>query len=185
MIPTPEETRRLIDLYRMPAHILVHSIMVSRVAMAIGSSLEARGHEIDLGLVEASALLHDICKIECIGTGKDHALLGRELLSRHGYPLVGDVVGQHVRLRAFTLDEAMVVNYADKRVMHTMVVPLDTRFYDLMERYGTDEARKERIQAHHRDSREVEDLIARSCDVDLLGLEELNLVPVDETLYGG
>ena len=63
--------------------------------MAIGSSLKTSGHDIDLGLVEASALLHDISKMECIGNGRDHAAMGRELLSRHGYPLVADVVGQH------------------------------------------------------------------------------------------
>ena len=185
MIPSTDETRRIIELYQMPEHILMHSIMVSRVADAIGSSLAASGHGIDLELVAASALLHDICKMECIGTGKDHALMGMELLSRHGFPLVGDVVGQHVRLRAFTLDEAMVVNYADKRVMHTRVVSLDTRFMDLMERYGTDGSRRERIRMHLRDCMKVENLIARSCGVDLQGLEKLNLIPLDQAFYGG
>ena len=185
MIPTPDETRRLFELYRMPGHILAHSIMVSRVAMAIGSSLWDSGHDIDLSLVEASALLHDICKMECIGTGNDHAFLGCELLCRHGYSRVGDVVGQHVHLRSFILDEAMVVNYADKRVMHTRVVSLDARFADLIERYGTDEVRRERIRTHLKDSQRVEELIARSCGADLRELERLNLVPVDEALYGG
>lgn len=185
MIPTPEETRRLIDLYRMPEHILVHSVMVCRVALEISTSLVSSGHDIDLRLVEASSLLHDICKMECLGNGKDHALMGKELLHRHGYPSVGDVVGQHVRLIALSLDEAMVVNYADKRVMHTRVVSLDRRFMDLMERYGTDDTRKERIQMHHRECLQVEDMIGGSCPVDLEGLVSLNLIPVDQSFYGG
>jgi len=79
----------------------------------------------------------------------------------------------------------MVVNYADKRVMHTRVVSLDARFADLIERYRTDEVRRERIRTHLKDSQRVEELIARSCGADLRELERLNLVPVDEALYGG
>lgn len=184
MIPSPEETRQLIELNQMPEHIIMHSVMVSRVAVAIGSSLVSSGHDVDVDLIKTSALLHDICKMECIGTGNDHALMGKMLLCRFGYPVVGDVVGQHVRLRSFTLDEAMVVNYADKRVMHTKVVSLNTRFVDLMDRYGTDGARQERIRLHYSDCVKVEELIARSCEVDLRGLEELTLVPFDQALYG-
>ncbi|HPI93740.1 MAG TPA: HDIG domain-containing protein [Deltaproteobacteria bacterium] len=185
MIPTLDESLRLIELHRMPGHIFAHSIMVRRVALAIGSSLLASNRDIDLRLVGSSALLHDICKMECIGNGGDHALKGMELLCRYGYPRVGDVVGQHVRLRTLALDEAMVVNYADKRVMHTRVVSLDRRFVDLMARYGTDEGRRERILGHHRVCLQMEDMIVNACNADLEGLEGLNLIPVDQTLDGG
>lgn len=185
MIPTLDQALRLIGRSLMPPHILVHSVMVRRVALVLGASLVRSGHALDLPLVEMAALLHDISKMECVGTGRDHALMGQELLSMHGYPLVADVVGQHVRLRSMALNEAMVVNYADKRVMHERVVSLDRRFVDLMARYGTDEARRERILLHHRDCTRIEEIISGHCDVDLDGLDSLNLIPVDETLDGG
>ncbi len=72
--------------------------MVGRVAVVIGAWLRSSGFSIDLALVERASLLHDICKMDCIGTPKDHALMAEEFLCREGYSLVGEVVGRHVRL---------------------------------------------------------------------------------------
>lgn len=185
MYPTITETYRLITEYRMPLHILAHSLMVRRVALIIGSSLKDAGLAMDLRLVESGSLLHDICKMECIGNGHDHALMGSDVLSSLGYAAAAQVVGQHVRLRTLSLNEAMVVNYADKRVMHTRVVPLVRRFVDLMDRYGTDDARRERILMHHQECVRVEEIINSSCSVDLDGLDNLNLIPLDKPLYEG
>ena len=44
----------------------------------IGAWLKSSGFSIDLALVESSSLLHDICKMDCIGTTKDHALMAKE-----------------------------------------------------------------------------------------------------------
>jgi len=185
VIPSLDQAIGLIERSLMPPHILVHSIMVRRVALVLGASLVRRGSVLDLALVEMAALLHDISKMECVGTGRDHALMGQDFLSAHGYPLVGDVVGQHVRLRSMELNEAMVVNYADKRVMHDRVVSLDRRFVDLMARYGTDGARRDRILLHHRDCARMEEIILERCDMDLDGLDSLNLIPVDKAFDGG
>ena len=93
-------------------------------------------------------------------------------------------MAQHVRLNSYDLDEAMVVNYADKRVMHDRVVSLTRRFLDLMERYGTDDQRRERILMHHQTCLHIEEIIAKNCDGDLEGLETLNLIPCDQPFYG-
>ncbi len=184
MIPTRKETFRIIESCSMPVHILRHSLMVTRVALVIGNWLKSSGLSIDLALVDRAALLHDICKMDCIGTTRDHALMAKELLTNRGYPRVGEVVGQHVRLESMNMDEAMVVNYADKRVMHDRVVSLTRRFVDLMERYGTDDARRERILLHHEKCIRMQKVISRACDEDLDGLAWLNLIPLDKTLYG-
>jgi len=185
MIPSREETFRIIESCSMPQHILRHSLMVTRVAVVIATRLNASGLVIDLALVERASLLHDICKMDCIGTMKDHALMAQELLAGRGFPRLGEVVGQHVRLNSMAIDEAMVVNYADKRVMHDRVVSLDERFVDLLKRYGTDDARKERIRLHHENCRQMQDLISTRCNGDLDDLAELNLIPLDKSFYGG
>lgn len=184
MIPTRKEAFRIIESCSMPVHILRHSLMVTRVALVIGNWLKSSGLSIDLALVDRASLLHDICKMDCIGTTGDHALLAKELLTERGYLRVGDVVGQHVRLESMDMNEAMVVNYADKRVMHDRVVSLTRRFIDLMERYGTDDARRERILLHHEKCIQMQEVISRACNEDLDGLVGLNLIPLDKALYG-
>jgi uncharacterized protein len=184
VIPSRAEAFRIIETVRMPKHILRHSIMVRRAAVVIGAWLRASGFSIDLALVERASLLHDICKMDCIGTPKDHALMGEEFLCREGYSLVGEVVGRHVRLNSFDVNEAMVVNYADKRVMHDRIVSVTRRFLDLMERYGTDDARRERILLNHQICLNVENILSKGCNEDLESLVNLNLIPFNQALYG-
>lgn len=158
---------------------------VRKVAVVIACLLKTKSHAIDVRLVDRAAMLHDICKIDSIRNGGDHALMGERLLNEFGYPVVADVIGQHVRLKSLQLNEAMIVNYADKRVKHDRVVSLSERFIDLMNRYGTDDARQERILQHYRDIVKVEDIILSSCNIDDLWLDNLNLIPGDYPFYCG
>jgi hypothetical protein len=63
---------------------------------------------------------------------------------------VGEIVRQHVMLdqyfAAATPDEAEVVNYADKRVLHDKVVPLDERMTYILHRYAKTKARQELLK---------------------------------------
>jgi uncharacterized protein len=183
LIPTPETTLEILKKYQVPPHILQHSEMVRRVALAIAACLKKAGLVIDSDAVDRASLLHDLCKMDALQSGKDHALMAQEELSRLGHPFIGEIVGQHVRLKTLDINEAMVVNYADKRVMHDRIVSLAERFEDLMARYGTNEARKERIRTHYKDILKVEAIIAPYCR----GLEifsESGLVSGDQPLDG-
>ncbi len=183
-IPDRQWISRLMAERGMPRHIVRHSLAVRMVAVAVAHALREKGLEIDMGLVDRASLLHDICKADCLGGG-DHALMGRQLLEGMGYPCIGDVIGQHVRLRSLEVCEAMVVNYADKRVMHDRVVSLERRFVDLMDRYGKDEQRARNIQMHYAHTCEVERILVRESGIDPERLESLNLVLRDHPLYGG
>lgn len=79
----------------------------------------------------------------------------------------------------------MLVNYADKRVMHDKVVSLARRFVDLMERYGTEDARRERIIQLYARAIAMEDLIIEATGVDPLWLNHLNLIPENDPLDRG
>ncbi len=184
-VPSRAWSFDLMQRKAMPLHIFRHSMIVRQVAVVIAYALRQQGYEMNMPLVDRAAILHDICKIDSIRQGGDHALLGRQLLVENGYPAVGDVVGQHVRLTSMELNEALVVNYADKRVMHDTIVSLSKRFVDLMERYGTDDARQERILSHYNDTLLVEDIIVSSSDIDPAWLDNLNLIPRDYPLYCG
>lgn len=140
MTPTRKQCLDLITRYQMLPHILRHSELVTRVALVIAVKLNKEGHHLDLALVEAGALLHDIAKTTCLTTKENHAAVGGALLISLGYPAVAGIVRQHIRLDQktfdpFTVTEEELVNYADKRVKHEEVVALVERFRDIRERY--------------------------------------------------
>jgi putative nucleotidyltransferase with HDIG domain len=156
--------------YGMLEHIIDHSIAVARVALFLSVKLNRNGERIDLPLVEAAALLHDLTKTECIRTKEDHALTGSNLLKGMGYERIGDVVAEHIHLSRETdpsrISEEEVVNYADKRVRHHRIVSLDERFEDLKERYGKSERALELLEGLRRATFEIERKIFSILKID-------------------
>jgi putative nucleotidyltransferase with HDIG domain len=134
----------------MPDHIVVHSIQVCRVATCLTDHLTSKGNHLDGQLVQAAALLHDITKSRSFETAENHALTGGQQLDDLGYAEIGNLVRQHVRLDEYSdpndISEAVIVNYADKRVLHDRIVSLDERMRYIEERYGSEPQHKKRIQ---------------------------------------
>jgi len=149
-IPSRAQCLELIGEMDMMAHILDHSLQVCHVALEITGHLLAAGIALNRDLVQAGALLHDITKTRSLATGEDHALSGGRWLTQRGYPQVGELVRQHVRLDHFDpagpITETEVVNYADKRVLHDKVVGLPERMVYIRQRYGTSLDKQERIR---------------------------------------
>lgn len=185
MIPARQWIYRLMEQKRMPPHIIRHSCMVQMAGVMIANVVSQAGCEIDIRLVDRAALLHDICKMDSLRGGGDHAAMGRELMESHGYHRVGEVIGQHIRLQTMEPGESMIVNYADKRVMHDRVVSLERRFLDLMDRYGTSEQSVLRILNHYMHASEMEQVLIKVSGFDFSLLENLNLIPGDYALYAG
>lgn len=178
-VPSPAACLALMAEFGMLAHIREHSLLVQEVACTLGRELMAVGHELDLDLIAAGALLHDLGKTPCLGTDQDHALWGAAVLTARGYPAVAQVVAEHVRVNQDGTDprplrEAEVVNYADKRVLHTRVVSLTARFADLKRRYGRTAAILSRIQANEEISFRLEAKIFASLSITPDDLMHLN-----------
>ena len=135
---------------QMPAHIVAHSIQVCRVAVCLADYLNSKGQHLDGQLLQAAALLHDITKSRSFETAENHALTGGQKLTDLGYAEIGSLVRQHVRLDDYSdptnFSEAVIINYADKRVLHDRIVSLDKRMRYIQERYGTQPQHKHRIQ---------------------------------------
>ncbi|MFP4030366.1 MAG: HD domain-containing protein [Desulfococcaceae bacterium] len=159
-IPTRTECYRLIFESGMLDHIVAHSLQVSRVALLLTDALNASGADLDRPLIRSAALLHDITKTRSLETGERHSETGAEFLQARGYPEVADIVRQHVRLDQYPeggpVTPAEVVNYADKRVLHDRVAPLDERLGYILERYGTDPTVRDRIERVWRRTRSLE-----------------------------
>ncbi len=180
-VPDTSECIALLRKHQVPSHIVGHSVMVARVSVSLGCILnrinsDQGGGNIDIRLVEAAGLLHDIAKMECINQLCEHAQRGAEILNACGCPEVAHLVRQHVALdrpvaEYREVDEAMVLNYADKRVMHTEFVSLERRFEDLIERYGTTAERKRRIELMYQETKFMENMIFRIADISPADLE--------------
>jgi putative nucleotidyltransferase with HDIG domain len=138
--PSAVTCRRLLAAHGVPTHIRRHSAQVARVARRIAEALHAQDETVDIGLIEAAALLHDIAKAPCLESRLDHAAEGGRVLRELGLDAVAAIVERHVHLGDWDprgpVTGAEVVNYADKRVLYIRVVSLPERFRDLIVRYS-------------------------------------------------
>jgi putative nucleotidyltransferase with HDIG domain len=113
-----------------------HSRAVAELASDLATALNRSGCRMDLDLVVAAGLLHDIARGE-----PRHAEAGEQMLRRMGYPRVAEVVGAHMDLTV-TDNEPLrpheVVYLADKLVQGSRPVSLEKRFFERSMRYVED-----------------------------------------------
>jgi putative nucleotidyltransferase with HDIG domain len=174
-IPTKAQCYQMISKMKMMDHIVVHSLQVCRVATFLTEHLNKQHCLLNFDLIRSAALLHDITKTRSFKTREDHAMTGGEYLADRGYPEVGDLVRQHVKLDTYsvaaTIREVEVLNYADKRVLHDEIVVLDKRLNYILERYAETPAHRERINVLWQKTRAMENKL----------FKDLSLAPDDLT----
>ena len=165
-VPSVDQCYKLLKQYRVPDHIIQHSEIVCKVAVLLANELNKQGENLSIPEIEAAALLHDITKMEGIETRKDHAKTGKRLLAELGFKRIGEIMAEHIKLKEGRsprpISEEEIINYSDKRVMHTRVVTLEERFADLQKRYGAkslDKNALERISALEYETYELENRI--------------------------
>ncbi len=139
-IPTEKQCFALLEKYEVPGNVIRHSVLVDRVCMYIGKRLAEKGISVNLELLHAAGLLHDIAKIWCLGKKeKYHGKEGRIILEREGFPEVGKIVEVHQMKElidgTLTSWEGKILNYADKRA-GDKISPLGERFAYFRERYA-------------------------------------------------
>jgi putative nucleotidyltransferase with HDIG domain len=152
LIPSREKCLALMEQENMLPQIKGHSLQVCRVALYLGENLLTHFPKLDLGLLEAGALLHDIAKTECLKTKGNHVEVGAGMVSSWGFKTVALIVAQHVSFESpdyynGSIDEVVLVHYADKRVLHEEIVDLKERFSYLIKTYGRSEDVVKRIEA--------------------------------------
>jgi putative nucleotidyltransferase with HDIG domain len=171
-VPSDEQCMAWWDRYGMLAHIREHSLLVAHVAGALAESARRSGFGVHVQAVRCAALLHDIGKTYTIRNGGNHCQIGGALVQElTGNPAIAQGVMHHVcwpgplDVRRFFLP--MAVLYADKRVMHTEIVPLDRRLTDILVRYGTNESRRIRIMESYSQVRTIQEQLNELVGADL------------------
>ena len=161
--PTKDQCYRMISDMGMMDHIVVHSLQVCRVATFLTRQLIEHDYRLNFELIQSAALLHDITKTRSFKTREDHAQTGGEYLADCGYPEIGELIRQHVKLDSYsavgTVSNVEVLNYSDKRVLHDEIVILDRRLDYILERYAETETHRQRIYLLWQKTREMENKI--------------------------
>jgi len=152
-IPSRRECLRLLEENGVYPNIIEHSKAVAEIALEYGRKIKHNGGHVNLRLLEAASLLHDICKFKGIKGNLEeisHGKAGADLLRMKGLDEIAGIVECHVMnaiLKPGRLNtwEKKLVYYADKRVNHDRRVSFDERLAYLMNRYpkGAGEFRKE------------------------------------------
>jgi molybdenum cofactor cytidylyltransferase len=150
-IPTAAECEALLAARQVAARVVCHSRKVAEVAGKMAAALSRSGVDVDLELVQAGALLHDVAKGQA-----DHAMKGALTLRRMGFNSVAKVVAAHTDLASFLrLDEKAIVYLADKLVCGEEVVTLKERFAPAFTRLRNDSAALEAARTRMKNAKRV------------------------------
>ena len=133
---TAELCERLLDTVGSE-RITAHCRAVRAEALRIASELNDKGLCLDTGLIERSALLHDIARRE-----KSHGEKGAQWLNVLGFTEEAELVAQHESMNFEAVNEAAVVHIADKCISGTERVTLEERFSRSLEKCNSPEAKE-------------------------------------------
>lgn len=130
-IPDRQECDALLALAGTAQPVIRHCRMVAQVALTLALALEESGVSLDLMLLRAACLLHDIAKEH-----GEHEALGARWLRKGGYGGVGALVALHKDLPpSDCLGEAEILYLSDKIVEGEKVSSLEARLQRMKERY--------------------------------------------------
>jgi len=174
---TESECEALLAELKVREAVIRHSRMVAEAAEKITASLVQHGEDLNLALIRAGGLLHDVAK------GKpDHAQAGARILEALGYPRIAQVIASHVDLafREGVLDEAAVVYLADKLVRGGEIVTLRQRFEPSFQQYR-DAAVRMLVEQGWKTAQQIAAMVERRCGMcvaEILGVDDHELTAI-------
>lgn len=139
-VPDRSTALRLLDEAGLPDGIVVHSRGVARVAVAAASLVAEASIPVDVALVEAAALLHDIDKVEIRRTGGEHGLVGARRVEAAGHAELAMPIASHPITALLDDDRfpigwpSVIVAVADRHVAQTFLT-VDERLDDMQQRH--------------------------------------------------
>ena len=154
-LPSREQAIELLSKNNCPPKIINHCEAVAKLALEIASKLEAKGIKVDLKLVEAGALLHDIGRTKSHAV--DHGVVGAKIAGSEGFSeelvkvikrhVGGGITAKEAKEFGWPKDiyepvtlEEKIVSYADKLIDGSKRVSIDLEI--------------ERLQVEHKDAAE-------------------------------
>lgn len=137
-IPPQQQIEELWKKCEVPDRLKKHITAVTEVAIFLAEKLKEKGIPVNIELVRAGGLLHDLDKIMTLKQNNKHGKVTAKILEEEGFPEIARIAELHVFERTATEEstwEEKIVGYADKRCLENNIVSLQKRFEDGRERY--------------------------------------------------
>lgn len=124
--PTKDECEKLLNEYKTPDHVKGHCREVARTAYLVAEALNENGFTLDLELILAAGLLHDIARVE-----DKHWEVGADIAKALGYEEESEIIRVHMTYSPFSdidnVTETDMVCLGDRLVKEDEYVGLDVR----------------------------------------------------------
>jgi uncharacterized protein len=139
-LPSREQALQILRQSGCLNNVIKHCEAVAEIAIEIAKACKENGLEVDLGLVETGALLHDIGRARTHSV--HHAVIGAEIAKSFGLPepvisiikrhVGGGITAREARKLGWPRDiyvpqtlEEKIVSYADKLIEGSQRVPIE------------------------------------------------------------
>ena len=133
--PDYEECLKMLRDYPTPEHVIGHCRAVAYTAKAIGQALNEHGYDLDLDLIFAAGMLHDIARVE-----EHHDHVGAEYLRSMGYDAIADIVEVHMRYPEFNdvehINETDLVCLGDRVCKFDTYAGVEDRMEYIIDKHG-------------------------------------------------
>jgi uncharacterized protein len=140
-LPNREQALGLLHKCNCSPQVISHSIAVADIAVETASRLEVKGHKINIDLVEAGSLFHDLGRSKTHTI--DHAIAGAQIAQSIGLPeTVIRIIKRHVGAGITTEEAQMlgwpkdiyapqtleekIVSFSDKLIDKSRRMPIET-----------------------------------------------------------
>lgn len=167
--PDMQQCLQYLKEYNTPAHVVGHCKAVADTAYKIGKALNEHGYNLDLDLILAAGLIHDIARVE-----NEHWNRGAEFMEKMGYQQEADIIRVHMHYTEFNpvdkINETDLICLADKLVLEDQYAGVDRRMGYILEkakklgRPGAEEAIMKKKEETKRFIIEIENIIDTTFD---------------------
>ena len=160
-IPSREECLQLFEQYNVPTRVLEHCKQANKVAVFLARKLKENGIDINVKVVDAASLLHDVGRTGERDTvfNPKHPGEGYRRLKNRYYEVAECVLTHGAETDGTKLNwEQKIAQYADKRAKENTTVTLEQRFNDADGRYD-ETFPKEWIQNIFKVEKQIFDII--------------------------
>ena len=162
-----EECFTLLENYHTPAHVIRHCVKVTDTALRIAEALNQEGYQLDLGLIQAAGLIHDIARVE-----EKHWEVGAEIASKAGYDDEAEIIRQHMTYNCDPnkdeITELDIICLSDRMVKEDQYVGLENRMQYILDKFKGNQEATERINNRIKDNRilirKIEGIIGKPLD---------------------
>lgn len=122
-LPSFAQIRQLHQLHGTPQRVRRHERAVALTALRLGRALVRNGRAVDLSLLVAAALTHDLRRTDGMG----HDQTGARALREAGFPAPAKLVARHFELGRSPSVEAKLLYLADKMTSDHSLCTIDER----------------------------------------------------------